>query len=89
MYDISIFGCARLLEALLRIAVFADRPNAPHRSRQLIVPGRRAAARADRARAREQAGVQLPFADKRARVQSPQNGWVTLVMIPISPPPSR
>ena len=32
---------------------------------------------------------QRPSADNRARVQSPQNGWVTDAITPISPAPSR
>ena len=31
----------------------------------------------------------LPSVDRRARLQSPQNACVTLLMTPISPPPSR
>ena len=39
-------------------------------------------------RSREQAGVQHPSAESRARVQPRQNGWVTEATTPISPAPS-
>jgi hypothetical protein len=36
----------------------------------------------------EQAGVELPSVDRRARVQVEQKAWVTDEITPISPPPS-
>ena len=79
----NVVDLAELRRALgtdLGVAIGAARP----RGSSLSSP-----AGSERAATRDEAGVELPSAEIRALVQSPQNGCVTDAMTPISPAPSR